>query len=163
MAKIGWISSRSLFDQEGSHSGKQNIKSNNLLARICSARLGLRWPRISLRAAVKIQFFWDLIGQCIAKLGLSVLVVETFSKSSSERVPSDCRHCQLTSDIFAKEFFTCKHWIYCYISRNTDSQKLSIDMVTVWRLVEDNLLNMFFKGGAEWVSDLRKKVKVNWK
>ena len=51
------------------------------------------------------------------------LVVEIFSKSSSERVPSDCRHCRLTSDIFTKEFFTSMHWIYCrYISRNTDAQ-----------------------------------------
>ena len=73
-------------------------------------------------------------------------MAETFSKSSSEQVPSDCRHCRLTSDIFAEEFFTCRHWIYCrYISRNTDSQKLSIDMITVWRLVEDKLLNMFLR------------------
>ena len=73
-------------------------------------------------------------------------MAETFSKSSSEQVPSDRRHCRLTSDIFAEEFFTCRHWIYCrYISRNTDSQKLSIDMITVWRLVEDKLLNMFLR------------------
>ena len=36
------------------------------------------------------------------------LVLETFSKSSSERVPSECRHCRLTSDIFTKECFTSR-------------------------------------------------------
>ena len=41
-------------------------------------------------------------------LGGFVLVLETFSKSSSERVPSECRHCRLTSDIFTKEFFTSR-------------------------------------------------------
>ena len=48
------------------------------------------------------------------------LVLETFSKSSSERVPSECRDCRLTSDIFTKEFFTSRQPRY-----------------TVWRLVED--------------------------
>jgi len=33
-------------------------------------------------------------------------VLEAFSKLASERVPSECRHCRLTSDIFFKEFFT---------------------------------------------------------
>ena len=36
------------------------------------------------------------------------LVLETFSKSSSERVPSECKHCRLTSDIFTKECFTSR-------------------------------------------------------
>ena len=36
------------------------------------------------------------------------LVLETFSKSSSERVPSECRHCRLTSNLFTKEFFTSR-------------------------------------------------------
>ena len=48
------------------------------------------------------------------------LVVEIFLKSFSERVPSDCRHCRLTSDIFTKELFTSGQPRY-----------------TVWRLVED--------------------------
>ena len=37
---------------------------------------------------------------------VSIVEMETFSKSSPERVPSECRHCRLTSDIFTKEFFT---------------------------------------------------------
>ena len=37
---------------------------------------------------------------------MCVLELQTFSKLASERVPSECRHCRLTSDIFIKEFFT---------------------------------------------------------
>ena len=51
---------------------------------------------------------------------ISYLVLETFSKSSSERVPSEVRHCRITSDIFTKEFLTSRQPRY-----------------TVWRLVED--------------------------
>ena len=51
---------------------------------------------------------------------ISYLVLETFSKSSSERVPSEVRHCRITSDIFTKEFLTSRQPWY-----------------TVWRLVED--------------------------
>ena len=35
---------------------------------------------------------------------LCALELQTFSKLASERVPSECRHCRLTSDIFIKEF-----------------------------------------------------------
>ena len=51
-------------------------------------------------------------------------MLETFSKSSSERVPSECKHCRLTSDIFTKEFFTSRQPIYLlmiYISRDTEN------------------------------------------
>ena len=36
----------------------------------------------------------------------SSVELQTFSKLASERVPSECRHCRLTSDIFIKRVFT---------------------------------------------------------
>ena len=49
------------------------------------------------------------------------VVVETFSKSSSEQVPSECRHCRLTSDILTKVFFTSRQprYIADFWSLNT--------------------------------------------
>ena len=78
------------------------------------------------------------------------LVVEIFLKSFSERVPSDCRHCRLTSDIFTKEFFTSGKPRY-----------------TVCRLVEDKLLKIIlrselneFRSEEEGKSELKVMLEI---
>ena len=67
-------------------------------------------------------------------------------RASAERLqalPINLRY--ICKRVFHLQALDNIQWIYCYISRNTDSQKLSIDMITVWRLVEDKLLNMFLR------------------
>ena len=67
--------------------------------------LGARFRRsMTLRHFLKKQVFPSLV---TCWVGYSI-VLETFSKSSSERVPSECRHCRLTSNLFTKEFFTSR-------------------------------------------------------
>ena len=67
------------------------------------------------------------------------VVLETFSKSSSERVPSECKHCRLTSDIFTKECFTSRQPQYILYSLEVG-----------WRLV----VEYHCKVWAEWLQIL---------